>query len=449
MEAVIKRLMPHNVEAEQAVIGAMLVNNETIHVVSEIISGEDFYQKALGVLFDGIVELNQRGQGVDMVTLQEYLKEKDVPPEISGMEYMKEIMGDTYTSVNVQRYAGIVKEKKILRMLIQINEEITNDCYLQNQPLEEILQTTEKKVFELLEGGNTQTYLPIRDIVIKALERMDEVFKSEDGITGVRTGFDDLDRMLSGLQRSDLVLIAARPSMGKTAFALNIAQNASFRHDKVVAVFSLEMSNQQLMNRLFAMEGRVDAQRIRSSKQLKEEDWKKVIESAETIGKSNLIIDDTSGITVPQIRSKCRKIILEKGLDMVIIDYLQLMSASKSKGNENRQQEISEITRSLKGLARELNVPVVALSQLSRGPEQRQEKRPLLSDLRESGAIEQDADVCMFIYRDDYYKNDSDRKDIAEIIVAKQRNGPTGTIELAWIPKETRFANLAYDKFSR
>ena len=447
MEAAIKRVMPHNVEAEQAVIGAMLMNNETIHVVAEILSGEDFYQKALGVLFDGIVELNQRGRGVDMVTLQEYLKEKNVPPEISGMEYVKEIMGSTFTSVNVQHYASIVREKKILRSLIQINEEITNNCYLQNQPLEEILQTTEKKIFDLLEGGNTQTYTPIREIVVKALERIDEVFKSKDGITGVRTGFDDLDRMLSGLQRSDLVLIAARPSMGKTALALNIAQNAAFRHNKVVAVFSLEMSSGQLMNRLFALEGRVDAQRIRSSRQLKDEDWKRIIESAETIGKSNLILDDTSGITVSEIRSKCRKFILEKGLDMVIIDYLQLMSASKSKGNENRQQEISEISRSLKGLARELDVPVVALSQLSRGPEQRQEKRPMLSDLRESGAIEQDADVCMFIYRDDYYNNDSEKKDIAEIIVAKQRNGPTGTIELAWIPKETRFANLLKQRY--
>ena len=447
MEAAIKRVMPHNVEAEQAVIGAMLLNNETIHVVSEILSGEDFYQKALGVLFDGIVELNQRGRGVDTVTLQEYLKEKNVPPEISGMEYVKEIMGSTFTSVNVQHYASIVREKKILRSLIQINEEITNNCYLQNQPLEEILQTTEKKIFELLEGGNTQTYIPIREIVVKALERIDEVFKSKDGITGVRTGFDDLDRMLSGLQKSDLVLIAARPSMGKTALALNIAQNAAFRHNKVVAVFSLEMSSGQLMNRLFALEGRVDAQRIRSSRQLKDEDWKKIIESAETIGKSNLILDDTSGITVSEIRSKCRKFILEKGLDMVIIDYLQLMSASKSKGNENRQQEISEISRSLKGLARELDVPVVALSQLSRGPEQRQEKRPMLSDLRESGAIEQDADVCMFIYRDDYYNNDSEKKNIAEIIVAKQRNGPTGTIELAWIPKETRFANLEKQRY--
>ena len=447
MEAAIKRVMPHNVEAEQAVIGAMLLNNETIHVVGEILSGEDFYQKALGVLFDGIVELNQRGRGVDTVTLQEYLKEKNVPVEISGMEYMNEIMGSTFTSVNAQHYANIVREKKILRNLIQINEEITNHCYLQNQPLEEILQTTEKKVFDLLEGGNTQTYTPIREIVVKALERIDEVFKSKDGITGVRTGFDDLDRMLSGLQKSDLVLIAARPSMGKTALALNIAQNAALRHNKVVAVFSLEMSSGQLMNRLFALEGRVDAGRIRSSKQLKDEDWKKIIESAETIGKSNLILDDTSGITVSEIRSKCRKFILEKGLDMVIIDYLQLMSASKSKGNENRQQEISEISRSLKGLARELDVPVVALSQLSRGPEQRQEKRPMLSDLRESGAIEQDADVCMFIYRDDYYNNDSEKKDIAEIIVAKQRNGPTGTIELKWIPKETRFANLLKQKY--
>ena len=441
MEAAIKRIMPHNMEAEQAVIGAMLLNNDTIHMVSEIISGEAFYQKALGILFDAMVELGQSGKAVDMLTLQEYLKEKNVPPEISSMEVVRDILAGSFTSANAKHYAQIVHEKYMLRKLIQVNEEIARNCYLENQPLDEILESTEKNIFELLAGGKSKDFIPIKEIVSHALDRIEKVARNPGSITGIPTGFTDLDRKLSGLQNSDLVLIAARPSMGKTAFALNIAQYASFHEKKKVAVFSLEMASEQLVNRLFALEGRIDAQLIRSASQLKDSDWERLIESVDTIGSSNLIIDDTSGISVSEIRSKCRKIKLEKGLDMIIIDYLQLMSAGKGRGNENRQQEISEISRSLKGLARELNVPVVALSQLSRGPEQRQDKRPMLSDLRESGAIEQDADVCMFIYRDDYYNKDSEDKDIAEIIIAKQRNGPVGTIELSWIPKYTRFAN--------
>ena len=441
MEAAIKRIMPHNIEAEQAVIGAMLLNNDTIHMVSEMLSGEDFYQKALGVLFDAMVELSQAGKAVDMVTLQEILKEKNVPPEISAMEVARDILAGSFISVNIKHYAEIVYEKHTLRKLIQINEEITRNCYLENQPLDEILESTEKKIFELLEGGKSRIHVPIKEIVSNALDRIERVAKNPGTITGIPTGFVDLDRKLSGLQNSDLVLIAARPSMGKTAFALNIAQYASFHQKKVVAVFSLEMASEQLVNRLFALEGQIDAQLLRSASQLKDSDWERLIESVDTIGNSNLIIDDTSGISVPEIRSKCRKFKLERGLDLIIVDYLQLMSAGKNRANENRQQEISEISRSLKGLARELNIPVVALSQLSRGPEQRQDKRPMLSDLRESGAIEQDADVCMFIYRDDYYNKDSEDKDMAEIIIAKQRNGPVGTIELSWIPKYTRFAN--------
>jgi replicative DNA helicase len=449
MEEVIKRRMPQNIDAEQAVIGAMLLNNDVIQEVSEIITGEDFSQKVLGVLFDGMVELDKRGRKVDTITLQEYLKEIGVPPEISGMEYVREIMGSTFTSVNVGNYAQIVRDKMVLRKLIQINEEIADSCYLQNQPLDEILETTEKKIFELLQGGNTKTYTPIKEIVEKTLKRIEEVAMSPENITGIPTGFVDLDNKLSGLQKSDLVLIAARPSMGKTAFVLNIAGNAAFRQNKVVAVFSLEMSSQQLMNRLFALEGRIDGELIRTSSKLKDDDWIRLVESAGTIGASNLILDDTSGISVSELRSKCRKFALEKGLDMIIIDYLQLMSAGKGKSSENRQQEVSEITRSLKGIARELDVPVVLLSQLNRGPEQRQDKRPALSDLRESGAIEQDADVCMFIYREEYHNKDTEKKGIAEIIIEKQRNGPTGTVELAWIPEHTRFANLKKEQFYR
>ena len=324
--------------------------------------------------------------------------------------------------------------------MIKINEEIANNCYLENQPLDVIMDSAEKRIFELAQHGNSQEYTPIKQVVLNALEVIEKASKTKGTVTGIPTGFIDLDYKLSGLQRSDLILVAARPSMGKTAFVLNIAQHVAFRQEKAVAIFSLEMSKEQLVNRLFSLEAHVDAQILRTGN-LKDTDWEKLIEGAGTIGKSKLIIDDTSGISITEMRSKCRKYKLEHGLDLIIIDYLQLMSGSGGRSNESRQQEISEISRSLKGLARELNVPVIALSQLSRAVEQRTDKRPMLSDLRESGAIEQDADVCMFIYREDYYIPDTEDKNIAEIIIAKQRNGPVGTVRLAWMPQYTRFGN--------
>ena len=406
-EAAMKRIPPHSIEAEQAVLGAMLMNKDAVMIVSEIITGEDFYQTAYGILFDAIVDLFKAGRPVDLITLQEHLKEKDVPPEVSSMEYARELLEGAVTSANVKYYAEIVKDKAVLRRLIRINESIANTCYLENKPLEEILETTEKQVFELVERGNSQEYVPIRDVVLNALDVIERASKTKGNVTGIPTGFIDLDYKLSGLQPSDLVLIAARPSMGKTAFVLNIAQHVAFRQNKAVAIFSLEMSKEQLVNRLFSLESHVDAQLLRTGN-LSDTDWEKLIEGAGTIGNSRMIIDDTSGISISEMRSKCRKYKLEQGeqgLDLIIIDYLQLMSGSGGRKNESRQQEISEISRSLKGLARELNVPVVALSQLSRAVEQRTDKRPMLSDLRESGAIEQDADVCMFIYRDDYYNH--------------------------------------------
>lgn len=440
MEAAIKRILPHSTEAEQAVIGAMLMNKDAIITASEIVTGGDFYQSAYGILFDSMVELFQAGKPVDLITLQEYLKEKNVPPEVSGMEYVRELIANVQTSANVKYYAEIVREKATLRKLIKINEEIANTCYLENEPLADILEQTEKRVFELVERGNMQEYTPIRQVVLNALDVIERASKTKGTVTGIPTGFIDLDYKLSGLQKSDLILIAARPSMGKTAFALNIAQHVAFRQNLAVAIFSLEMSKEQLMNRLFSLESHVDAQILRTGN-LKDTDWEQLIEGAGVIGKSRMIIDDTSGITIPEMRSKCRKYKLEMGLDLVIVDYLQLMSGSGGRSNENRQQEISEISRSLKGLARELNIPIIALSQLSRAVEQRTDKRPLLSDLRESGAIEQDADVCMFIYREDYYFPDTEDKNIAEIIIAKQRNGPIGTVRLAWMPQYTRFGN--------
>ncbi len=443
-EALIKRVMPHSIEAEKAVVGAMLMDNdkEAILSASEIISGQDFYQTAYGTIFDAMVELFNEGRPVDPLTLMERLREKDVPPEIESMEFMRELLNAVTTSANVKYYAEIVSEKSMMRKLIKLNESIANSCYAGKEPLEQILETTEKSVFELLQRRSVGEYVPIKQVVLNALERIEKASKNKGVVTGIPTGFIDLDYKLSGLQPSDLVLVAARPSMGKTAFVLNIAQHVAFKKEKGVAVFSLEMSKEQLVNRLFALESQVDSQMLRTGN-LKDSDWEKLIEGAGIIGRSNLIIDDTPSISVSELRSKCRKYKLEHNIELVIIDYLQLMMGSAGKRQESRQQEISEISRSLKALARELNVPVVALSQLSRAVESRPDKRPMLSDLRESGAIEQDADVVMFIYRDEYYNKDSDKKRQAEIIIAKQRNGPIGTVDLAWLADYTKFANLS------
>ena len=439
-EALLKRVLPHSTEAEQSVIGSMIIDREAITIASEIISGEDFYGKQYGVIFDTMVELNDEGKPVDLVTLQDRLREKDVPPEISSLEFVKSMIDWVPTSANVKYYATIVAEKSTLRKVIRLNEEIENTCYTGKENLEVILEDTEKKVFELVQKRNTGDYVPIRQVVMNAMDKIEKASKNKGNVTGVATGFIDLDYRTAGMQPSDLILVAARPSMGKTAFVLNIAQHVAFKLNQTVAIFSLEMSKEQLVNRLFSLESRVDSQHLRTGN-LSDAEWEKLIESAGVIGKSNLIIDDTPGISISELRSKCRKYKLDHDLKMIIIDYLQLMSGS-GRGSDSRQQEISDISRSLKALARELNVPVIALSQLSRAVEQRPDHRPMLSDLRESGAIEQDADVVMFIYRDDYYNKDTDRKGIAEIIIAKQRNGPIGTVELVWLPDYTKFANL-------
>ena len=439
-EALIKRILPHSVEAEQSVIGSMLMGREAIMTASEILTSEDFYQHQYGIIFDAMVELFNEGKAVDVVTLHNRLKEKDVPPEIAGMEFVRDLLNAVPTSANVKYYATIVSEKAILRRLIRLSEEIENTCYLNKEPVEEILDSSEKKMFQLFQQRDSGDMVPIRQVVMDTLENIEKASKTTGSVTGLATGFIDLDYKTSGFQNSDLILVAARPSMGKTAFVLNIAEYMAFKQNRAVAIFSLEMSKQQLMNRLFAMESRVNSQSLRTGN-LKDEDWSKLIESAGLIGYYRLIIDDTPGITVRELRSKCRKYKLEHGLDIIMIDYLQLMSGG-GKGNDSRQQEISDISRSLKALARELNVPVVALSQLSRAVESRTDHRPMLSDLRESGAIEQDADMVMFIYRDDYYNKDSDMKGVAEIIIAKQRNGPIGTVNLVWLPDYTKFMNL-------
>lgn len=438
-ETVLKRILPHSMEAEQSVIGSMIMDREAIVVASELVTGEDFYSRQYRILFETMVELHDEGKPVDLVTLQDRLKEKDVPPEVSSLEFVRDLITAVPTSANIKYYAGIVAEKATLRKLIRLNEEIANTCYAGKESLEVILEDTEKKIFEVVQKRNTGDFVPIRQVVMNAMDRIERASKNKGAVTGIATGFADLDYRTAGMQPADLVLIAARPSMGKTAFVLNIAEHVAFKLNKTIAIFSLEMSKEQLVNRLFSLESKVDSQHIRTG-QLSDQEWEKLIESAGVIGKSNLIIDDTPGISIAELRSKCRKYKLEHDLSMIIIDYLQLMSGSGR--TDSRQQEISDISRSLKAIARELSVPVLALSQLSRAVEQRPDHRPMLSDLRESGAIEQDADVVMFIYRDEYYNHDTERPGIAEIIIAKQRNGPIGTVELAWLPNYTKFANL-------
>lgn len=435
-----KRILPHSIEAEKSVLGSMLIDRDAITVTSEMLLGEDFYIKQNEILFESMIELNNENKPVDPITLMDKLKEKDVPPEMSSMEYVMDLVNSVPTAANVKHYAGIVAEKATLRKLIRVNEEIENSCYNQKDPLETILEETEKKVFKVVQKRNAGDYVPISTVVNNALDKISTAAKNKGSVTGIATGFTDLDYRTAGLQPSDLILIAARPSMGKTAFVLNIAQHVAFKLNKCLAIFSLEMSKEQLVNRLFSLQSGVDAQKLRIGN-LNESDWENLIEGASEIGQSKLIIDDTPGISIGELRSKCRKYKMEHGLSLIMIDYLQLMSGSGK--SDSRQQEISDISRSLKSLARELQVPVIALSQLSRAVEQRPDHRPMLSDLRESGAIEQDADVVMFIYRDDYYNKESDRKGISEIIIAKQRNGPIGTVELAWLPELTKFANLA------
>ena len=441
-EALIKRVMPHSIEAEQSVVGAMLMDKDAITTAGEIISGDDFYQASYGVIFDSMIELFNEGKPVDLITLQERLKEKDVPAEIASLEFVRDLVTAVPTSANVKYYAQIVADKSVMRKMIKLNEEIENMCYVGKEPLESIMEQTEKSMFQLLQRRTTGEYVPIKQVVLNALDKIEKASKSKGTVTGIPTGFIDLDYKLSGFQPSDFILIAARPSMGKTAFVLNIAQYMAFKKNKAVAIFSLEMSKEQLVNRLFSLESQVDAQSLRTGN-MKDSDWEKLIEGAGVIGQSKLIIDDTPGISISELRSKCRKYKLEHGLDIIIIDYLQLMTGSVGKSSESRQQEVSDISRQLKGLARELNVPVVSLSQLSRAVESRPDKRPMLSDLRESGAIEQDADVVMFIYRGEYYNKDSEFKKQAEIIIAKQRNGPVGTVNLAWLGEYTKFANLS------
>ena len=435
----VARPMPHDDNAEKAVLGSMLMNRDAIVTASESITGEDFYNRVYGVLFDAMVELENVGRPVDPVTLQNKLREKNLPPEVSGMEYIQELLDAVPISANIREYVRIVQEKATLRRLLHAAGEVTEDCYRTDMDLEEVLDNSEKRIFDIVQNRNVEELTPIRKIVENGIDRIEQASRTKGNVTGLATGFLDLDYKTAGFQKADLIIVAARPSMGKTAFALNIAQHMALKNNQTVMLFSLEMSKEQFVNRIFSLQSNVDAQKLRTG-QLNTDEWVRLTESATEIGQSKLVIDDSVGITVPQMRSKCRKVKMTQGLDIVFVDYLQLIEGSGKYDSE--QQKISQISRGLKALAREMQIPVVALSQLSRKVEERPNKRPQLSDLRESGAIEQDADVVMFIYREDYYKPDTDRKGIADIIIAKQRNGPVGDVELVWLAELTKFANL-------
>jgi replicative DNA helicase len=440
----IRRIPPHSQEAEQSVIGSMMIDPEAIAASSSVLTEDDFFQKPYALLFRAIVDLDAAGRPVDPVTLQDRLREMDAPEDLASAQTLAELVASVPVSTNAKHYARIVAEKAQLRRMIRTMETLTAECYADREKAEDLSDKMEKQVFQLLSKRQGRELTPIADIVMDALDRISAASSQNSAITGLATGFRDLDFKTSGFQPSDLILVAARPSMGKTAFVLNIAAYMAFREHRRVAIFSLEMSKEQLVNRLLAQESNVDASRLRNGR-LKDSEWENLVMGADVIGKSELVIDDTPGISVPELRSKCRRMKLEGGLDCIMVDYLQLMSGS-GRGSDSRQQEISEISRGLKEVAREMHVPLIALSQLSRAVEQRPDHRPVLSDLRESGAIEQDADVVIFLYRDDYYNKDSERQGIADILIRKQRNGPLGDVELVWLPEYTKFANPASER---
>lgn len=439
-ENVIRRIQPHNNDAEKSVIGSMLMDRDVISDVADLLSREDFYNAQYGILFENMVELYNEGRPVDLVTLSDRLKMKDVPEDICSPSFIGEIMSEVVTSANAKNHAQIVQDKAVLRRLITLSEGITNDCFSDSDKVENILEDAEGKIFRLVQNRNgSSDFTPVSQIVVNVIGEIEEAARNKGKVTGLSTGFTDLDNMLTGLHGGELLLVAARPAMGKTAFVLNIAHDLAVVHKKPCAIFSLEMSKEQLISRMIAIDAMVDSKSMKLGN-MPDEDWDKVIESVDDIARAPLFIDDNSSITVSELRSKCRKLKQTQNIELIIIDYLQLMSSNRPV--ESRQQFISDVSRALKNIARELNVPVIALSQLSRAVDGRTDHKPVLSDLRESGAIEQDADVVMFIYRDEYYNPETTTKpQTAEIIIAKQRNGETGSIDLRWIGKYTKFAD--------
>jgi len=438
------RIPPQNTEAEQSVVGSMLLDKEAIPVVTEILRSEDFYREDHKEIFEAIMDLFDKGDPIDSITVSEQLKLRSSLDSVGGLEYLMNVTNAVPTTANVKHYAKIVEEKSLLRKLIKASSEIVNMGYEASEEVSYVLDKAEKSIFDILQKRNMQGFSPIKDVLVETFNKLEELYNSKSVVTGIATGFTDLDYKTAGLHNSDLILIAARPAMGKTSFALNIAQYAAVHKHVPVAIFSLEMSKEQLVNRMLCSEVMIDSQRMRTGK-LEDDDWNKIARALGPLSEAPIYIDDTPGVSITEVRAKCRRLKLEKDLGLVVIDYLQLMQGRGR--SESRQQEISEISRSLKILAKEINTPVITLSQLSRAPESRTDHRPILSDLRESGAIEQDADLVMFLYRDDYYNPDSEKKNISEVLVAKHRNGSTGTVELRWFGEYTKFANLDKSRY--
>ena len=435
------KIPPHDLDAEQAILGSMLTDRDAVISSVEVLKEEDFYREDNRAIYAAILNLYNRAEPIDIITVKSELESMGKFQQIGGLEYLAELPEKVPTTANAMKYIKIVEEKSTLRRLIKTANEIIELGYDQSEEVEDIMEGAEKKIFNIMQEKNQKGYSPIKDVLVESFTKLEELYNRKQHITGVPSGFTDLDYRTAGFHGSELILIAARPAMGKTAFALNIATNAAVKSKVPVAVFSLEMSKEQLVNRILCSESMVDSNKVRTGK-LEEDDWTKLAGSIGPLSEANIYIDDTPGISITEIRAKCRKLKLEKDIGLVVIDYLQLIQGSNNKRNGSREQEISEISRSLKILAKELDVPVIALSQLSRAAEQRPDHRPMLSDLRESGAIEQDADIVMFLYRDDYYNQDSEKKDIAEVIIAKHRGGSTGTVELLWLGSYTKFVNL-------
>ncbi|NLM42921.1 MAG: replicative DNA helicase [Clostridiales bacterium] len=440
MSELIQRIPPNSIEAEQSVLGAMLLDKEAISTASEVLKGDDFYREVHKEIFEAIVDIFNENNPVDLITLTEKLKGRNTLEAVGGITYLTQLMNIVPTTHNIEHYVKIVEEKSLLRKLIKSSSDIMSKCYDNPEDPGEVIEQAEKSVFDISLSRSTRGFVPIKQILTSNFDRIEELYLNKGKITGIPTGFTDLDQKLSGLQKSDFILIAGRPSMGKSALMMNIVHHAAVREQIPVAVFSLEMSKEQLSQRLLCSEALIDAHRLRTG-DITEDEWIKLAKAMGVLADKPIFIDDTPAITITEMRAKCRRLKIEHGLGLVAIDYLQLMSGSTKY--DSRQQEVSDISRSLKALARELDVPVVALSQLSRAPEMRADHRPVLSDLRESGAIEQDADVVMLLYRDEYYNPDSEKKNIGEVIIAKQRNGPTGVVELVWLGQFTKFADKA------
>jgi len=434
------RVPPQNLEAEQAVLGAILLESEALITAMERLNTEDFYSVAHQRIFEAMVDLNEDNQPMDLITITATLRDRGQLEEVGSVSYLAKLASAVPTAANVDYYAQIVEEKAMLRRLIRTATQIVSSGYASEDDVGALLNDAEARIMELSNRRAAHGFISIRDVLMDVFERVEFLFNHKGGTTGIPSGFIDLDKMTSGFQRNDLIIVAARPSVGKTAFALNIAQNVAVRAQETVAIFSLEMSAAQLVQRMICAESNVDAGRMRTGF-LEGDDWEKLSMAIGSLSEAQVYIDDTPGITVAELRAKCRRLKKEKGLGMILIDYLQLIQG-RGKAGENRQQEVSEISRTLKQIARELEVPVIALSQLSRGVEQRQDKRPMMSDLRESGSIEQDADIVAFLYRDDYYNHDTEKKNIIEIIIAKQRNGPVGTVELVFLKNFNKFVSL-------